>query len=442
MVLVTTLKPTKRGPTMKKSSTIKQLRVKPEETRAALSVQLQEIDLNQVVKVGLEELMFQTGMLLVQQVMEAEAKTLAGARYERGPDKNHYRWGSQNGAIYVQGQKKTVSRPRLMKKEKVNGKLKEVELETYKAFSKPDSMNESMLVKLLAGVSMRDYAATVEQAVEGHGISKSAVSRRATKVTAQAMEEFYNRRLDDREFVVIMIDGISIKNSENIVALGIDVWGKKVPLGVRQGATENHTVCTELIEELIERGLSPDGDYLFVIDGSKALSKAIRKVFGTDVVIQRCQIHKRRNIKDKLPKEHQTRIDKKLSAAYGMNDVTEARRALEKVFDELVKLSEPAAGSLMEGMEETLTVHKLRLGSDLKRMLSTTNSIESMFSMARRYKRNVKRWKNYKHIERTLVTTLLEAEKRFRRVRGYRELKDLKNKIRDYRDTTKDTIAA
>ena len=128
---------------MKKSSTIKQLRVKPEETRAALSVQLQEIDLNQVVKVGLEELMFQTGMLLVQQVMEAEAKTLAGARYERGPDKNHYRWGSQNGAIYVQGQKKTVSRPRLMKKEKVNGKLKEVELETYKAFSKPDSMNIS-----------------------------------------------------------------------------------------------------------------------------------------------------------------------------------------------------------------------------------------------------------------------------------------------------------
>ena len=289
---------------------------------------------------------------------------------------------------------------------------------------------------------MRDYASTVEQVVEGHGISRSAVSRRVIKVTAEAMEEFYSRRLDDREFVVIMIDGISIKDSENIVALGIDTWGKKLPLGVRQGATENHTVCTELLEELIERGLSPDSDYLFVIDGSKALCKAIRKLYGKNVPIQRCQIHKRRNVKDKLPKKHQTRIDTELAAAYGMNNVTDGLRALEKVFDELVKLSEPAVGSLMEGMEETLTVHKLRLGADLKRMLSTTNSIESMFSMAQRYKRNVKRWKNYEHIERTLVTTLLEAERRFRRVRGCRELKDLKKRIQEYCATTKNTMAA
>lgn len=297
-------RPYKKESTMKRSSTIKQLLVKPEEAKPVFAVQLQDLDLGEIVRLGLEEFMFQAGMLLVHQVMEAEAESLAGRRYERGEDKGHYRWGSQMGSIYVQDQKKTISRARVMKK-KVNGKREEVDLEPYKAFSGPESMNESMLVKLLAGVSMRDYAGTAEQVVEGQGISKSAVSRRAVKVTDEAVEEFYGRRLGDREFVAIMIDEISIKDSENIVALGIDSCGKKVPVGVQQGATENHTVCTELLEELIERGLSPDSDYLFVNDGSKALYKAIRKLHGKNVLIQRCQIHKRRNVKVKLPKEHQ-----------------------------------------------------------------------------------------------------------------------------------------
>jgi len=154
-------------------------------------------------------------------------------------------------------------------------------------------------------------------------------------------------------------------------------------------------------------------------------------------------VHKRRNVSDKLPKEHQVRIDKRLSAAYGMNELSEARKAVESVFDELVSLNESAAGSLAEGMEETLTVHKLGLTGDLKRILSSTNSIESMFSMARRYKRNVKKWKkNTNHIERTVVLTLMEAERRFRRLRGYRELKDLKLRIQNLRATTCNTKAA
>ena len=427
---------------MKRSSKVRTITVKPEETKQAFQVELKHVDFKEIIKMGLEDFVFQAGMIAVQSLMEQEAESLAGPRYARSVDKECYRWGTQKGAVFVQGQKKSVERPRVMGKRKARGKLHETELSTYKAFSQPDAMNEAMLAKLMAGVSTRDYASTVEQVVDGHGISRSAVSRRAVEVTGKMLEAFYTRRLDEHEFVVIMIDGVNVKDSDNIVALGVDVWGKKTVLGMRQGATETSSVCIDLLQDLIERGLPPDEDLLFVLDGAKALYKAVKKVFGKHAVIQRCQLHKRRNVQDKLPNEHQTRIDKKLAAAYGMNGEAEARKALESVYEELIDLSEQAAGSLEEGMEDTLTVHKLGIGGDLKKILSSTNCIESMFSMARRYKRNVKRWRNYKHIERTLVSALLEAEQRFRRIKGYRELKDLKKKIQNFCATTRNTEAA
>jgi len=298
------------------------------------------------------------------------------------------------------------------------------------------------MAKMLAGVSTRDYQSTIDAVVDGHGISRSAISRRAIKVASANMEEFFNRSFHDREFVIILIDGIGVADVDNIVALGVDIWGKKTALGIRQGATENSTVCTELLEDLIKRGLSASGDYLFILDGGKALSKAVKKLFGYNALIQRCQLHKRRNVADHLPKQHQTRIDKRLAAAYAMNSHSDARKALTAVHNELIALSETAAASLEEGFEETLTVHRLGLSGSLKRILSSTNSIESMFSMVRRYKRNVKKWKNTKHIERTVVSALLEAESRFHRVEGYRELKELQIKINSLRDTTNTTKAA
>ncbi len=428
---------------MKKSSNICPLHVneKNSQVQQALALDLKGLDLAAVIAMELKDFMFQVGMLAVQQVMQAEVDTMAGPRYSRLPDKQAQRWGTQKGSIFVSGQKVGVDRPRVMGRPR-GGKREEVELQTYRAFSKPEAMNESIMAKILAGVSTRDYQGTIDQVLDGHGISRSAVSRRAVKTAGKRLEEFYARRFDDRGFVVIMIDGIGVDDIDNIVALGIDAWGKKTVLGIRQGATENTKVCIELLEDLIERGLSPDGDYLFVLDGAKALSKAVKKLFGHNAVIQRCQVHKRRNVSDKLPKEHQTRIDKRLSAAYGMNTEDEARKAIEAVFDELVALSEPAAGSLAEGMEETLTVHRLGLTGYLKRALSCTNSIESMFSMARRYKRNVKKWNGSKHIERTLVMTLLEAERRFHRVQGYRDLKALQERIRQLRATTCNTKVA
>ena len=421
---------------MRKSSNRKTTHVKEEKSKrtSSVSVDLVQTDLNEIVRQGLQNFMFEVGMLAVQQAMVSEVETLAGRRYAHNPQSPIQRWGHQQGFVFVNGQRVNVNKPRVVRK---NGrKHEEVELETYHEFSKPTAMNEAVMAKVLAGVSMRDYKGTIEQVVDGHGVSRSAVSRRAVQVASKELEKFYNRRFDGQEFVVIMIDGIDVGGVDNIVALGVDVWGQKQVLGVRQGATENTTVCVELLADLVERGVSTDGDYLFVVDGGKALSKAIKKVFGKNSVIQRCQVHKRRNVSDKLPKEHQTRIDKRLSAAYGMNKLKDARKAVESVRDELLELSEPAAASLEEGMEETLTVNKLGLTGDLKRIFSSTNAIESMFSMARRYKRNVKSWKNATHIERTLVVTLLEAERRFRRVRGYRDLKELQAKIKTFRATT------
>ncbi len=428
---------------MKKSSNIKAIRVNEEngQERSAVAFDLKEVDLSAVIRMGLQDFISEVGMLAVRQVMEAEVETLAGERYSRLPGKIAHRWGSQDGIVYVNGQKVPTTRPRIMRKAKA-GRKQEIELQSYKEFSKPDAMNEAIMAKMLAGVSTRDYEGTIDHVLDGHGISRSAVSRRTVKTAGKRLEEFYARRFEDHEFVAIMIDGIGVADIDNIVALGIDVWGKKTVLGIRQGATENTKVCTELLEDLIERGLSPEGDYLLVLDGAKDLSKAVKKLFGNHALIQRCQVHKRRNVADKLPKEHQTRIDKRLSAAYGMNTEADARKALEAVFDELVALNEPAAGSLAEGMEETLTAHKLGLTGYLKRTLSCTNCIESMFSMSRRYKRNVKKWNGSAHIERTVVVSLLEAERRFHRVQGYRELKELQAKIKKLRATTCNTKAA
>jgi transposase-like protein len=429
---------------VKKSSNIKSIHVNEEISKKSPSaaLELKNINLEDVIRQGLQDFMFEIGMMAVQQTMAAEVETLAGPRYARNTGYDADRWGSQQGMIYVNGQKVNIKKPRVVSK-KVAGKRSEVELQTYSEFSKPTAMDEAIMAKVLAGVSTRDYAGTIDQVVEGHGVSKSAVSRRSVKEAAKQLGEFYNRRFTEQEFVVIMMDGIGIAEVDNIVALGIDVWGKKHVLGLRQGATENTQVCLELLEDLVDRGIKADGDYLFVVDGGKALSKSIKKVFGQNAVIQRCQVHKRRNVSDKLPKEHQTRIDNRLAAAYAMNELHDARKAVEAVFDELVDLNESAAGSLEEGMEETMTVHKLGIKGDLKRILSSTNSIESMFSMSRRYKRNVKKWnKKTDHIERTLVVTLLEAERRFKRVRGYRELKDLQTKIKNLRATTCNTKAA
>lgn len=279
---------------MPKSSTPRSSRVKPLADPTAFQVDLKQVDIHQVVRLGLEQFVYQAGLLLVRQVMEAEATQLAGQRYARSSEKTAHRHGCQPGSVYLAGQKVAVEKPRVRTKSTDSQPAQEVPLESYQAFAQPDAMNAAILERLLAGVSCRDYARTVETVIQGHGISKSAVSRKAIAITAQAVEDFYNRKLDTLDLVVVLMDGIQAGGVDNIVCLGIDSKGHKHVLGLRQGATENHMVCRELLAELVERGLSADRQYLFVLDGGKALAKAVHQVFGKDVALQRCQVHKKR----------------------------------------------------------------------------------------------------------------------------------------------------
>jgi transposase-like protein len=283
-------------------------------------------------------------------------------------------------------------------------------------------MRSSVMKNMVLGISSRNYEEAIEGFVKGYGIKKSSVSRHFVKATAQQMREFLERDLAGLDLVAIFIDGIEFKGHLVVVALGLDKGGKKQVLGLWQGATENATVCTSLLEDMARRGLNLGKDYLFVLDGSKALRSAVSKMFGTNAAVQRCQQHKRRNVLDHLPKEHQHTIDARISAAYNMADYDEARKSLGLTVKYLEKLNPSAAASLKEGLEETLTVHKLGVKELLRKTLQTTNPIESCFSVTRTITGRVKRWRGNDMVQRWAVASLLRAEKKFKRVKGYKEI--------------------
>jgi len=236
------------------------------------------------------------------------------------------------------------------------------------------------------------------------------------------VRELCERRLDQRDWVVLEVDSKEFGEWTVTVALGVDTSGHKQVLGLWQGSSENSAVCTKLFEDLIERGLDPGRPRLYVLDGSKALKKAVRKVFGEDAPIQRCQAHKRRNVKAHLPLEHQAEVDRRLLAAYGMRSYEEAKKSLELTVRYLQRLNPKVAESLKEGLEETLTLHRLGVPAELRKSFSSTNLIESCFSITQEWTRRAKRWRNGEMVWRWAGAALLEAERRFRRVKGYRSL--------------------
>ena len=278
---------------------------------------------------------------------------------------------------------------------------------------------------MVLGISSRNYEETVECFVKGYGIKKSSVSRHFVKATAEQMREFLERDLTGLDLVAIFIDGIALKGHLVVVALGLDKGGRKHVLGLWQGATENATICGSLLEDMARRGLNTGKDYLFVLDGSKALRSAVSRQYGSDVAVQRCQQHKRRNVLDHLPKKHQHAIDARTSAAYKMADYDEARKSLQLTVKYLEKLNPSAAASLKEGLEETLTIHKFGITGLLRKTLSTTNPIESCFSVTKTITGRVKRWRGDEMVQRWAVASLLRAEKKFKRVKGYKEIPKL-----------------
>jgi transposase-like protein len=362
----------------------------------------------------------EAGLLLMSAAMNAECEMIAGAKNSKNPLRAANWWGSDLGPVYYDKQKVLIDRPRLRSKNN-----KEIPLATYQAFGDPLSMRNSIMKNMILGISSRNYAESVESFVKGYGIKKSSVSRHFVKATAEQMREFMERDLGGLDLVAIFIDGIEFKGHLIVVALGLDKGGKKHVLGLWQGATENATICTSLLEDIARRGLNIEKDYLFVLDGSKALRSAVAKMFGTNVAVQRCQQHKRRNVLAHLPKEHQHSIDARISAAYKMADYDDAKKSLELTVRYLEKLNPSAAASLREGLEETLTVHKLEVAGLLRKTLQTTNPIESCFSVSRTITGRVKRWRGDDMVQRWAVSSLLRAEKNFKRIKGYREIPKL-----------------
>jgi transposase-like protein len=331
------------------------------------------------------------------------------------------------------GRRVVVRRPRIRK----GGR--EVDLPTWEQFADEDPLNDRTVEQMVVGVSTRNYERSLEELPEdlgAHGASKSAASRRFVAMTEENLQKWLHRDLSELKLVALMIDGIEVGERTIVVALGIDEAGEKHTLGLWLGATENAIVCTELLNNLIERGLDPQKRYLFTIDGSKALRKAIRDIFGTRAFVQRCQEHKRRNVLAHLPQKLHPSVSKVLREAYRSGSIGTARKRLQGLANQLDEDYPEAADSLREGLEETLTLKDWALPRWLERTLSTTNPIENVNGGIRHVTRNVKRWRDGSMIRRWVAAALIETERGFRRLRGYKGMPALIAALRASEQTT------
>lgn len=367
---------------------------------------------------AIEQTASEAGLLLMKSLIDEEVEQIAGSRYRHDSDRRAVRWGKEDGHVIFAGRKVAMERPRVRS---CDGP-EELELRRWNAFAHPARMEQTVAGRILRRVSCRDYAGTIDDICDGYGIDKSSVSRRWQSASSEQLRQLCERRIDALDICVLLLDGKEFHDYTLITALGIDTQGYKHVLGLWAGATENSVVCGTLLDNLIERGLSVEKKYLFVIDGSKALKKAITDRFGSLALIQRCRIHKERNIRGYLPKKHHRILAMKLRAAFGMTDYDEALKELRKVHDWLASISDAAANSLDEGFDELLTVHKLKLSALHKKLLGSTNMIESCLSIVDDLCQNVKHWRNENMALRWAGTVLLEAEKRFYRMKGHREL--------------------
>ena len=376
-------------------------------------------------KEGLLALSVGVGLGILTEMMEEEVDEVVGPKSKHNPDRTAVRHGHEDGEVTLGGRRVEVRRPRVRT---ADGGL-EVQLQTYEHFADRDPLARVVLERMLAGVSTRRYRRTQEPVgeeveVKARSTSKSAVSRTFVERTRHALKELMSRPLADLRLAVMMIDGIELKERMMIVALGITTEGKKIPLGLWEGSTENATVATALLSDLVERGLDPEQGMLFVIDGSKALRKAVRTVFG-EVPVQRCVRHKERNVVRHLAERDRPPILARTRRAWAETDYHRALEQLTRLAEELDHTHPGAAASLREGMEETLTVTRLGIKGKLKRTLESTNPCESMLDCVRTTQRNVKRWSSGEMGLRWTAAGMLEAEKQFRKVIGYVQLPTL-----------------
>jgi putative transposase len=394
---------------------IKQLDAMAADGNPAVQMMLPMAEMMGWLRKGVGELIRQAGLQLMDLLMQEEVRELAGERSQRQSERTANRWGSERGYCVVMGQKVPIQRPRVRTTDD-----KEVRLGSYEMFHRGEPLTETVWEKLMLGLSTRNYGQAIRQFTEAYGLEKSAVSEHFIEASRTKLKNMMERRLDKTKLCALLIDATPFQGQQMVAALGIDEYGRKMILGIRQGATENATVVGELLGDLVERGLDFTEPRLYILDGGKALTAAVKKHAGESAAIQRCQVHKRRNVLDHLTDEQKPAIAKKLNAAYALAEYGAAKEGLNTLHRELMDLNPSAARSLGEGMEETLTVHRLRLPAQLRKTMASTNVIESAFSIVEKVCKNVKRWHGGDQRERWVGSGLLVAENQFRRITGYK----------------------
>ena len=394
-------------------------------------VQLSLGDIAAQAKEGLLALAVGTGLAVLHETMEWEVERIVGPKGKHDCERSAKRHGHTPGEVTLGGRRVPISRPRV----RTADDTEEIQLDSYQEFASRDLLGGVVLERMLAGVSTRRSRRVDEPVGEdvrqsARSTSKSAVSRTFVAKTRTALEELLGRDLSDLELAVVMIDGIDLADVTHVVALGITTDGTKVPLSLREGSTENATVATALLADLVDRGLRLSEQQLYVLDGAKALRKAVRNVAGPKALVQRCQIHKCRNVCGHLPERERPWVRAKLRKAWRDPNHARALSSLKALAAQLEKVHPDAAGSLREGMEETLTLARFGVTGTLLRTLSSTNCIESMFDTVRTTQRNVKRWRDGDMRLRWTAAGMAEAQRGFRRVKGHRDLPKLIAAIR------------
>jgi putative transposase len=396
---------------------VKQLEAMAADGNPAVQMVLPMAEMVGWLRQGVGELVRQAGLRLMDLLMQEEVRELVGERSQRQTDRKANRWGRERGYCVVMGQKVAVERPRVRSTDD-----QEVRLGSYEMFHRGEPLTETVWEKLMLGLSTRKYGQAVREFTEAYGLEKSAVSEHFIEASREKLQGMMERRLDKTRLCALLIDATPFAGQQLVVAMGISQDGRKMILGLRQGATENATVVGELLGDLVNRGLDFSEPRLYILDGGKALTAAVKRHAGESAAIQRCQVHKRRNVLDHLTDEQKPMVAQRLNAAYALEDHAAAKQALNALHRELMHLNPSAARSLGEGMEETLTVHRLHVPMQLRKTLASTNVIESAFSIVEQVCKNVKRWHGGDQRERWVGSGLLVAQKQFRKVTGLKQI--------------------
>jgi len=391
---------------------------------------------------GLLAVSVSVGLGVVHSLMEAEVDEVVGPKGKWNADRTAKRHGHERGSMTLGGRRVEVSRPRM----RTADDERELPVQSYEYFADRDPLTRAVMDRVLAGVSTRKFQVVGEPVGEeveqrSSSTSKSTVSELFIERTRTALGELMSRRLDDVRLAVMMLDGMEIADRTHVVALGISTEGVKIPLGLWEGSTENATLARTLLADLVDRGLDPEQAILFVIDGGKAIRRAIKDVFGEHALVHRCHRHKERNVTDLLPERDRPAILARIRGAWALKDPELAEQRLELLASELERSWPDAAGSLREGMPETLTLMRLGITGQLAKTLCSTNPCESMIEIVRYTQRNVKRWRDGDMRKRWTAAGMLVAEQQFRRIIGYRDLAKLVIAIERHADRVKLTAA-